>query len=220
MSLIVSITPLTKSDLSVLSTQSSAPVTKKLRANHHAIARLLAAGVRPVEISERLGMSPTTISILQKNPAFQELLLVYQNEAKEATFDLRERLVVLAKVSTERLLEVLTESEDIDPDFLRKTVTDLLDRTGYPAVRQVNSLTATAKLTSDDIERIKEKYAAEKNGASGRVSQAQVVEDYSESFGMGEVVPAFSALSDEVDSDSSERAGLREKSRNGTRTIG
>jgi hypothetical protein len=220
MSLIVSITPLTKSDLSVLSTQSSAPVTKKLRANHHAIARLLAAGVRPVEISERLGMSPTTISILQKNPAFQDLLLVYQNEAKEATFDLRERLVVLAKVSTERLLEVLTESEDIDPDFLRKTVTDLLDRTGYPAVRQVNSLTATAKLTSDDIERIKEKYAAEKNGAPGRVSQAQVVEDYSGSVGMGEVVPAFSAFSDEVDSDSSERAGLREKSRNGTRTIG
>lgn len=219
MSLIVSITPLTKSDLSVLSTQSSAPVTKKLRANHHAIARLLAAGVRPVEISERLGMSPTTISILQKNPAFQELLLVYQNEAKEATFDLRERLVVLAKVSTERLLEVLTESEDIDPDFLRKTVTDLLDRTGYPAVRQVNSLTATAKLTSDDIERIKEKYAAEKNGAPGRVSQAQVVEDYSESFGMGEVVPAFSALSDEVDSDSGERAGLREKGWNGTGTI-
>jgi hypothetical protein len=219
MSLIVSITPLTKSDLSVLSTQSSAPVTKKLRANHHAIARLLAAGVRPVEISERLGMSPTTISILQKNPAFQELLLVYQNEAKEATFDLRERLVVLAKVSTERLLEILTESEDIDPDFLRKTVTDLLDRTGYPAVRQVNSLTATAKLTSDDIERIKEKYAAEKNGAPGRVSQAQVVEDYSESFGMGEVVPAFSALSDEVDSDSSERAGLREKGWNGTGTI-
>lgn len=188
---------------------SEPPATKRLRANHHAIARLLAAGVRPVEISERLGVAQTTISLLERSAPFKELLTQYQGEMAERTFDLRERLELAATLTVDRLVEVLAESGDVDPDFLRKTMVDLLDRTGYPAVKQVNSLRASVGLSSEDVAAIRERYhAAQENGASERIQEAQIVSEDRSPARMGEIVPLFSSCPDEADGSAGEGEGV------------
>lgn len=201
---------LSEEDSSSLRAASRPPATVRLRANHHAIARLLAAGVRPVEISERLGVSQTTLSLLGKSPPFRELLSEYQAEAAQHTFDLRERLELAAALSTERLLELLAEGEELDPNFLRRTMVDLLDRTGYPAVKQINSFGAHVGLSSKDISLLKERYrnASSQNGSSEGIPAAQSLPENLPADRMGEIVPLFSSRPDEADGSAGEGEGV------------
>ena len=207
--LILSFRAITPADLSHISSAGSKPsAVTRLRANHHAIARLLAAGVKPVEISARIGITQSTISILQKSPPFLQLLADYQSEATAAAFDLRERLLLAATLSTDRLVELLSESEDLDPDFLRKTVVDLLDRTGYPGVKQVNSV--SVGLSSLDIAALKEKYrhASQEDGPQNGVEEGEIVADYRSAPGVCSLIPALPAFPDAVDGDTSEGENL------------
>lgn len=104
---------------------------KRLRDSHHGLARILAGGVSPVEASAITGFSLSNIFTLKGDPAFQELLSFYENEAATEAIDLRERLKTLALDVSQIIQERLIENPDSFSNAeLRQFLATLADRTG------------------------------------------------------------------------------------------
>lgn len=105
-----------------------------LRSSHHEVARLLASGIRPVEVSVMTGRSLGSISSLQNDPAFQELLAHYAQEQEVREFDAYRRLCTLGGTAMEILQERLEESPDrFTNNELRQLVESTMDRSAAPA---------------------------------------------------------------------------------------
>src|SRR5262245_33442612 len=64
------------------------PSVRALRYQHHEIARLLAAGTKPSEIAEIIGVTVPTITRLIATPQFQDLLHGYTVARDKAAVDL------------------------------------------------------------------------------------------------------------------------------------
>lgn len=65
-----------------------APQIKALRDSHHSVARLLARGLPPAEVSHITGYALSRISSLQRDPTFGELLQHYRYETRDARRDI------------------------------------------------------------------------------------------------------------------------------------
>ena len=107
---------------------------KTLRSSHHTLARLLAEGRKPGECSTITGYSLSRISILQNDPAFQELKAYYSAQLEPVYLNVHERL---AQVGTDAL-EVIQERLDTDPDGFKNSellaiVESTMDRSVAPA---------------------------------------------------------------------------------------
>ena len=107
---------LTPDDMHELETPSplgSQPIPiQQLRASHHQLAQLLAQGRPDTEVSLITGYSQSRISILKKDPTFQELLAGYK-DIRERTFaDTLERMKVLGLSSLDELQERLEASPE------------------------------------------------------------------------------------------------------------
>lgn len=76
---------LAREDLTLL-TERREPgaIITKLRDPHHRLARAVAAGLKHVEISSLLGVSANRISMLLKDPAFNDLVSKYRGQVDEA----------------------------------------------------------------------------------------------------------------------------------------
>ena len=110
---------LDEGDLSELASPSplaTAPSSlKALRTTHHTVARLLAEGRKAVEVAAITGRSQSNISILQDDPAFQELLAYYASQKEVIYLDVHQRLAGLGTTA----LEVLQERLEDSPDTIR-----------------------------------------------------------------------------------------------------
>lgn len=121
-----------------------APPLKKLRDAHHSIARLLAQGRQGVEIALITGYSQSRISILKADPAFQELVLFYEQQnsavADEAFVDAQSKLAAVNRDAIEELHDRLQdEPEKIGTDELLDIVKVTSDRTGNgPQAKNMN----------------------------------------------------------------------------------
>ncbi len=109
---------------------------KNLRHSHHALAKLLATGVKPGEASIITGISPSRISVLQADPSFADLLSHYAGMEKEGwdrnRADMRERLRVIGFDALETLHERLEDTpEAFDNKTLLAIVEASADRTGH-----------------------------------------------------------------------------------------
>jgi len=131
-----------ESDLTLLDAPrgvQSRPIAK-LRDSHHALARALAAGMRPGEASLITGYSLSRISVLQADPSFKELLEFYRT-AQDATYaSLHDRMATLSLDAIAELRERLDEHpEEFTPGALLEMVKTLADRTGFaPTTKSVN----------------------------------------------------------------------------------
>ncbi len=120
-------------------------VVQRLRDPHHRVARLIAAGLRTDEISERCGYSNQRITTLQRDPAFQELVARYRktvDEAFEREQDEYAKLATGNMLKAETMIaEQLEDAEDGDNSIPIKTLLaisrDAADRFGY-GKRQMN----------------------------------------------------------------------------------
>lgn len=127
--------------LLLLSTPSAsrARPLQEIRQPHHRLARLLAQGMRPIEVSRQTGYSVSRISMLQADPAFRELIYFYKNAAHEAFIDVHE---MAAEISCAALDELRTRLESEPDSFtnaeIMKAAALLMDRTGHGPTRQVN----------------------------------------------------------------------------------
>lgn len=108
---------ITPGDLDVLRESRAAdiPPRKRLRHKHHSLARALAGGMSPGQAAIVAGFAPVTVSILQSDPAFRDLVDFYAADVAK-TFDrLAEQQV--------RVVAVLLDSmeDDVkDPEKLGK----------------------------------------------------------------------------------------------------
>lgn len=94
---------------------------QRIRSTHHRLAQLIAEGRKGTEISLIMGYSQSRISILQSDPAFQELVAFYKNQQTAIFLNVQERLADLGMAATEEIRERLEENPS---DF---TVNQLLD---------------------------------------------------------------------------------------------
>lgn len=94
---------------------------KQLRARHHAILRDAASGLKNVEIAERYGLSPVTVSCILRSPLAQAELARLKAIAESALTDNRpidERL-------KERLEEAATDALETNIAIMRSPITDV-----------------------------------------------------------------------------------------------
>lgn len=133
---------LTQADLALLATEkgvASTPI-KRLRDSHHALARALAVGCTPAQAQLITGYSNSRISILQADPAFQELVAHYQGLESEVHGDMVDRMRTFGLDCVAELQERLDESpDDFSPSFLLEAAKTMADRTGAgPKSTQTN----------------------------------------------------------------------------------
>jgi hypothetical protein len=112
----------------------------ELKDRHHSVARLLAAGHKPWEVCAITGYSASHLSIVQDNPAFQELLAFYRQHEDAQSADIAQRVKDAAATAVAKLAERLELDEAIEFGELNKAARDLLDRAGHgpKSTRDVN----------------------------------------------------------------------------------
>lgn len=160
---------------------------KRVRAVHHSAARLLATGMKIRDVSAAVGMAPITITNLQNDPAFRELIEHYAQSENARFAKVRERLRDLGLVATEELMERLLESpEEMSERDLLEILKATMDRSGNGPTSTQQSV--SFRLGADDIASIKEAADGEKvvprsSRTAGRVIEHESVGPDSSSEG-------------------------------------
>lgn len=119
---------------------AQAPALKRLSERHHAVARLLAKGMKPGEVAAIVSYTPNRIGILQNDPAFRELINFYRTDEDRELRSNFERLTGLAATAADELQDRLeTEPEKISSGQLIEIVKVAADRSGNgPVTGNVN----------------------------------------------------------------------------------
>jgi len=109
---------------------------QKLRAPHHTLARLLAEGKKHPECAVIVGYRVEYIVMLERDPAFQELVQYYREQVGAVYLNVHERLAELGTLAMEVLQERLTDPATVDKisvGALREIMNDALDRSVAPS---------------------------------------------------------------------------------------
>lgn len=129
----VVVRPLCEADVASLAQPApdNAPL-KRLSERHHALARLLARGVKPGEAAAALGYDVARVSILQNSPAFEELIAFYQGTLDAEFADFAEQMGGLALDAVLILRDRLEENPSaLSPGQLLEVAKFGADRTGF-----------------------------------------------------------------------------------------
>lgn len=160
--------PLGPEDFALLQLPSTAPDPRaplsRIRDPHHMMARLLAQGKAPIEVSAITGYTPARIRTLQNDPAFQELLHHYTAQEMSVEADVTAQIRHLALSAAATLQERLeAEPESFSNKELRELAQTGFDRIGHGPSSKVD-----LRLTNPQgvIQQLKEALAAE---AAGRI---------------------------------------------------
>lgn len=138
---IIEIRPLTRDDLAALRDKRPGQnAAKTFRDWHHKIARAVAMGLKPHEVSTQIGISSTRLLQLKADPAFVELVAQYRNKVDEGYVDAATELyetVAANTINAETLIrETLEEALDGGERPALKTLLaisrDGADRVGLP----------------------------------------------------------------------------------------
>jgi len=135
---------------------------------HNEIARRILLGQKNVVIAEALECSPQTISLVRNSPVVQDKLALMQGAADANAVDVSKRIQEMAPEALDVLQEVLRAKEEASMALRAKVAESILDRAGHSAVRTVRTEGIHAHLSSDDLQKIKER-AIEKAKAAGLV---------------------------------------------------
>lgn len=118
-------------------------LTQKLRAPHHTLARLVAEGKKHPECAIITGYTVEYIVMLERDPAFKELVAYYKENVAAAYVNVHERLASLGTLAMEILQERLTDPEQVKkmtPGALREIMNDALDRSVAPSKVNQNGM--------------------------------------------------------------------------------
>lgn len=135
---------LVEADVVALNTAGSIPAKplQELSDRHHALARLIATGMRPSDAALQLGYTTARVSIFLKDRLFKELLRFYREDVVNPQFDaLLEHLAgmsVDASLEIRRRLENGELREDMTVAQLLEIIKTGADRTGRGSSSQVN----------------------------------------------------------------------------------
>lgn len=128
---------------------------KNVRQVHHKIARMMAAGMSNVEISAVVGFHHSRLSILRNDPAFQELLVHYENEEEEIWHDVREQAAELGTTAVQEIHQrILEHPEKVATRDLIAVMEKGLDYGGKKPPARTENL--HAHTTLEQLQKIKE----------------------------------------------------------------
>lgn len=171
--------PLTPDDFAVLANSSGytdgAPEIKRLRATHHRLAQLLAAGNDYQTCSLLTGYDPGRISVLSSDPTFSDLVAFYQAESRQQNLDVVSVLLDTAVDALSEFRERLHETpEAIAPKDLLSAAKLGLDRSGFGP--SSTSLNVTATLSDERLAQLHAKARANSR-AEVIIGTAHKIED-------------------------------------------
>lgn len=126
---------------------------------HKEIARLQVTGMRPVEISKRLGYSQAWLSTIMCSPIYKDYLSKLSDRADDGAIDIKKRIEEGAETGVMELLKVLKGEgayKDNVPTTLKvKVAQDFLDRNGNAKITKVDTTSTINVLTGDRIAELK-----------------------------------------------------------------
>lgn len=137
---------LTKDDLKKLAweagedrPQQGSPL-QKVKSQHHRLAQLLASGMRASQVSIVAGYSPSRISVLLRDPLFQDLISYYTRQNEAVYTEAHQLLAEVGVMALEEIRDRLDEHpEDIPMKDLRGIMESTLDRSIAPSRAQSGS---------------------------------------------------------------------------------
>lgn len=150
-------------------------VLRRLRDSHHKLARLLADGLDPAEVSMISGYSLSRVYVLATDPTFKELISFYRENKTAEYTDFHARM---ASFATDAVQELHSRLDD-DPDkftneFLHDLVKTLADRTGHAPVSKSVNVNVKTDL-ADRLSRARQRVAALPSREAG-VEDVTVIE--------------------------------------------
>lgn len=126
---------------------------------HKEIARLEVTGMKPIDISKKLGMTPCRISIIMNSPIYKEYRDSLSSKRDEEALDIRKEILKGAEKGVQHLVDFLDDNEIPKPKRAR-IAQDFLDRSGFGKTSTVNVNKEVTVLTGSKIEELKEKQRA------------------------------------------------------------
>jgi hypothetical protein len=186
-------------------------MTDSIRVRHHAIARLMAAGRKKSEIVKIMDTSMSTLSQLERSPAFQALMLEYMNMMDKESVESYTRLKIIGNLGMDELTRRLAEQPTtIKTSEVLEIVKTSADRTGLgPTTKQV---TLNGRISPNDLRAIKAaqdtittEYSVEDQSSGGDPTAAVGDEYEADSLAerWEEIRENASALAEEADEDGS-----------------
>jgi hypothetical protein len=145
------------------------PAFQKFRDSYHAVARLVALGLRDIEVAQRSGYGVGRIHQLKADPTFQTVVDAYRNsddERYKAAWDeqnlvLMETLSIAARMQLDQLRQAQENDDHVPYKDLNSIIGNMADRTGYGKV-------VTKKVTLDLADRLAQALAASAKVISSR----------------------------------------------------
>lgn len=134
---------LREEDLGLIGTMvQEAPKLQRITDRHHALAKMLAAGMSEGEAAAFTGLTPARVSVLKASPAFKELLAIYRDAADAQYAELHAQLAGMSKDSIVELRNRLEdEPEKISIGQLLEMAKIGADRSGFgPSVKQEQTI--------------------------------------------------------------------------------
>ncbi|MGW8179526.1 MAG: hypothetical protein ACWGQW_12325 [bacterium] len=163
--LVVEAVPLDQSDIQELinaGPSRSYATVQHTRAYHHIAALKLASGEKPTVVAASLNLKPSTISRLQKDPQFMELIEDYRQQFVTQAVNTFELMQLVSMEAVTAIHEKLIgdERDSIPLEALRRIGETFADRTGHSPVRRSESLNVNASGQISDIalERVKARH--------------------------------------------------------------
>ena len=139
---------------------------------HKEIARLDVSGVRPVEISKKLGYSQSWLSTVMCSPVYKKYRDSLSARRDDSAIDIRKKIEEGAETGVMELLKVLKgegaySNGAVSPTLKVKVAQDFLDRNGNAKVSRVEQTSTVQILTEDKIRELKEARASKLANLSG-----------------------------------------------------
>lgn len=129
---------------------SAAQPLRQLRDRHHSLARYLALGYKPAQVSAITGYSLSRISVLQGDPAFRELLAFYREHEGADFRDTQERIHQTAIDALDEIQERLEQEPEIIAMKDLLGIAQLgLDRSGYGPTQK--NIQANVSLSKEEL---------------------------------------------------------------------
>lgn len=219
------VVPLEDTDLVALvesGPSHSQPTIQHIRAIHHIVALRLAIGERPIEIARALSLTPQTITKLQKDSQFIELVESYRERAVDKAIDQVELMAATAAEATIAIHERLADNDQrtaLPLEQLLKVALGFADRTGHSPIRRSENTNRTEHhIGSETLARLKELHGEDitydRNGIEDaeftELDEGPEVPDSAESAA-GVVALFQPASQDENDLPATQGSGLREQ---------
>jgi|SRR5579872_759921 len=146
-----------------MDSEQARDIVAQFRESHHAVARMLAAGMTPSMIRQRTGRSQRSLSLLMADPTFQELIAYYTKriedkweENMDSYLDLGMSNMIRAEAQIAERLEAAEENDEPIPLMTLDRISQgRADRFGYGKNQRIDVNVNFADKLDRAIERSK-----------------------------------------------------------------